>query len=69
MTLVPFQAADDIGDRFLSLLSRYDIQPPSGTSLEDELLSLTQLIEVMKNPPPCARAKGSFHSARSGWAP
>ena len=50
MTLVPFQAADNIGDRFLSLLRKYDIQPPSGTSLEDELLSLTHLIEVMKNP-------------------
>lgn len=50
MTLVSFEAAHDIGDRFLSLLSGYDIQPPSGSSLEDELLSLTQLIEVMKNP-------------------
>ena len=48
MSLVPFQAADDIGDRFLSLLQRNGIQPPIGSSLEDELLSLTQLVAVMK---------------------
>lgn len=51
MTLVPFQVADDIGDRFLALLHKYGIQPPTGCStLQDELLSLTQLVEVMKNP-------------------
>jgi len=44
MLLVPFQAADDIGDRFLSLLQRSGIQPTVGSSLEDELLSLTQLV-------------------------
>lgn len=50
MTFVAFQHAHDIGDRFLALLSTLSIQPPPGSSLEDELLSLTQLIEVMKNP-------------------
>jgi hypothetical protein len=50
MTLLQFQAADSIGDRFLSLLQRRGIQPPVGSGLEDELLSLTELIEVMKNP-------------------
>jgi len=50
MTVVPFQHADSIGDRFLALLSRHNIQPPSGSSFESELLSLTQLIEVTKNP-------------------
>lgn len=50
MTLVPFSQAKDIGDRFLALLSGLGIQPATGSSLEDELLSLTQLIEVMKNP-------------------
>lgn len=50
MTFVPFQSADSIGDRFLALLSRHDIHPPTGWCLENELLSLTQLIEVMKNP-------------------
>lgn len=50
MTFVPFHEAKDIGDRFLSLLSDHGINPPVGSSLEDELLSLTQLIEVMKNP-------------------
>lgn len=50
MTLVQFQAADSIGDRFLCILNKYGIQPPIGSNLEDELLSLTQLVEVMKNP-------------------
>lgn len=50
MTVVPFDRAQDIGDRFLALLSRHDINPPTGSSFEDELLSLTQLIEVMKDP-------------------
>ena len=55
MVFVPFQEADHIGDRFLALLSNYNIHPPTGSSLEDELLSLTQLIEVIKNP---ERAEG-----------
>jgi hypothetical protein len=50
MTFVPFQHADSIGDRFLSLLRKHDIDPLVGSSFEDELLSLTQLIEITKNP-------------------
>jgi hypothetical protein len=50
MALVPFAAAHDIGDRLLSLLSGLNIDPPIGTGLEDELLSLTQLVQVMKSP-------------------
>jgi hypothetical protein len=50
VSFVPFQDADDIGDRFLALLSKHKIAPATGSSFEDELLSLTQLIEVMKNP-------------------
>ena len=50
MTFVPFHDADDIGDRFLALLGRHNINPPAGSSFEDELLSLSQLVEVMKNP-------------------
>ena len=50
MTLVPFRDAEDIGDRFLELLSRLGIQPPLGSDLESELLSLAELIEVMRNP-------------------
>jgi hypothetical protein len=56
MTFIPFQNADDIGDRFLTLLKKHKIDPPTGSSFEDELLSLTQLIEVMKQP---NQAKGS----------
>jgi hypothetical protein len=47
---VPFQSANDIGDRFLDLLHRLGINPPIGSAIEDELLSLTQLLEVLKNP-------------------
>lgn len=67
MAFVPFQEADNIGDRFLALLSNYNIHPPTGSSLEDELLSLTQLIEVIENP---ERAEGSrrvsLHRAAAG---
>jgi len=48
--LVPFHCADKIGDRFLALLSKHGVQPPVYSSIEGELLSLTQLIEVTKNP-------------------
>jgi hypothetical protein len=47
---VPFETASDVGDRFLALLHKHGIDPPAGSAMEDELLSLTQLIEVMKNP-------------------
>ena len=50
MTLVPFQKADDVGDRFLALLHRHQIEPAIGSAIEDELLSLTHLLEVVKNP-------------------
>ena len=50
MTLVPYSEAEDIGDRFLALLQKCDIDPPGATSLEDELLSLTALVEIWKDP-------------------
>ena len=50
MTYVTFYEANDIGDRFLTLLHNRGIHPPPYSKVEDELLSLTQLIEVMKNP-------------------
>lgn len=50
MNFVPFPDAEKIGDRFLDLLARHDIQPPIGSGLEDELLSLSQLMEVARDP-------------------
>lgn len=50
MTLVPFHNANSVGDRFLDLLHQHGIDPASSSMIEDELLSLTQLIEVTKNP-------------------
>jgi hypothetical protein len=56
MTFVPFCQAEAVGDRFLALLSRLHIKPPSRSSVEHELLSLTDLVEVMRDP---NRATGS----------
>lgn len=56
MTFVPFCQAEAVGDRFLALLSRLDIKPPSRSSVEHELLSLTDLVKVMRDP---NRATGS----------
>ena len=50
MPFVPFREASNIGDRFLALLSQHGINPPIGSGLEGELLSITELIEVAKNP-------------------
>lgn len=50
MSFVPFADAEVIGDRFLALLDAHGIQPPTGSRIEDELLSLTQLMEVTRNP-------------------
>lgn len=50
MSFVSFESADGVGSRFLELLAKNSIDPPTGSSFEDELLSLTQLLEVMKKP-------------------
>jgi hypothetical protein len=50
MGLVSFLVANDVGDRFLDLLARHGISPPVGSKLETELLSISQLLEVVKNP-------------------
>jgi hypothetical protein len=50
MALISFEASNQVGDLFLDLLSRHKIDPPVGSGLESELLSLTELIEVAKTP-------------------
>lgn len=50
MGLVPFPAANVVGDRFLDLLARHGVTPPVGSKLEDELLSISHLLEVAKDP-------------------
>ncbi|MEY9465521.1 hypothetical protein ABH973_005934 [Bradyrhizobium ottawaense] len=47
---IPFASAKDISDRFLDLLHRLKIDPPIGSGLESELLSVVQLLEVAKDP-------------------
>jgi hypothetical protein len=50
MALISFATANQIGDRFLDLLSRLGIDPPAGSGIESELLSITELFEVANNP-------------------
>jgi hypothetical protein len=50
VSYVSFDDADLIGDRFLALLAKLKINPPVGSRLEDDLLSITQLIDVIKDP-------------------
>jgi hypothetical protein len=50
MAYVSFSEADSICDRFLALLKKLAINPPVGSRLEDDLLSVTQLVAVIKNP-------------------
>ena len=50
MPFVPYQHAKDIGDRFLELLAKRAITPPARTAVEAELLSLTDLLEIWRDP-------------------
>lgn len=50
MELLPFVAAEDVGDRFLALLSAEGIKPPSKSEVENQLLSLTELVSIAKDP-------------------
>lgn len=50
MSIVSFNDANNIGDRFLDMLRRHAINPGISSKLENELLSLTALIEIWKNP-------------------
>lgn len=47
---IPFDQANEVGNRFLELLKNHGISPFHGSALEDELLSLTRLIDIFKNP-------------------
>lgn len=60
MTFVPLYEAEDIINRFIELLHNLGIDPPPYSEIESELLSVTQLIEVMKNP---SLAKGMDEAA------
>lgn len=46
MTFVPFQHASDIANRFIALLAKEQIVPPNSSQLQDELLSLTELLDI-----------------------
>lgn len=50
MTLIPFSLADRIASEFLDLLSARGINPIRSSQLEHELLSVTALLEIWKNP-------------------
>src|SRR5271166_4500169 len=55
MTFVPFIDADTIADAFLDLFAERGITPARGGKLEDEFLSVTELVEIWKDP---RRAQG-----------
>lgn len=50
MPVVPFAHAEKVADRFIDLLKRHTITPASGSSLEAELLSLVELLDVTRTP-------------------
>lgn len=50
MSYITFSEAERIGDSFLKLLTDKGIQPPIHSALENEFLSLTQLMAIFKNP-------------------
>ncbi len=50
MTFVSFSDANRIADAFLDLLAKRGITPVMGGKLEDEFLSVTQLLEIWKAP-------------------
>lgn len=50
MTFVSFSDANALADEFLALLEGRGISPAMGGKLEDEFLSIGQLLEVVKNP-------------------
>jgi hypothetical protein len=50
MSLTRFRNADDIVSRFLALLTKHGITPPVNSGIEAEMLSVTELLELTKNP-------------------
>jgi hypothetical protein len=50
MPLVPFTQADLVSTRFLDLLGRLKIDPLPEANMDDALLSVSQLLEITKNP-------------------
>lgn len=52
MTFVSYPEAKDIVNRFIDLLARNDITPPTGSSIEAELLSIVELLQQSANLPP-----------------
>lgn len=50
MSFVPYQEAEQIADRFLRLLADRGITPPTRSAVEQEFLSLTDLLNMWRNP-------------------
>ncbi len=60
MTVVPFTDANRIADSFLDLLAERGINPARDGKLEDEFLSVTELLELWKD---LRRARGAAHES------
>lgn len=64
MNLIGFSQASAIVDRFLDLLDKLKITPPLHSDIESELLSVTELLDIARNP--CANAARPSLLAKAG---
>lgn len=65
MAIVPFSDANTITNAFLCFLAEQGITPASNTRLEDELLSVIQLLEIWKHPQRIAGNAGAAEVIRN----
>jgi hypothetical protein len=63
VTFVSFSDANALASEFLALIEERGISPAMGGKLEDEFLSIAQLLEVVKNP---EQAAGLANERSSG---
>jgi hypothetical protein len=68
MPFVPYQAANDVADRFLELLRQRNITPPQRTKAETELLALTDLMEIWRDPVRIRNTQNEAQTIRSAAA-
>jgi hypothetical protein len=68
MPFVPYQTAAGVADRFLELLRQRNINPPQGGAAESELLSLTDLLEIWRDPDRTRDRHDAAHTIRNAAA-
>ena len=68
MPFIPYHTANDVADLFLELLRRRNINPPQGGAAEGELLALTDLLEIWRNPNSIRNTHNEAQTIRSAAA-